>query len=165
MFQFKKGTPGYGLLIGICFVVLGVLLLTIGFWKTLLLAVLFAVGFFLGTVENKEQFVKDAANRLIPEKKEKMVNLKDDLAQELDRRRKQAEAAAKEAPAQPEAEQPEAEQPEEEAAAPTEPEADAALQDTAQTVAEEVTAEAEETVDDLADALEEDTEKPENSEE
>ena len=60
--------------------------------------------------------MKDAANRLIPEKKEKMVNLKDDLAQELDRRRKQAEAAAKEAPAQPEAEQPEAEQPEEEVA-------------------------------------------------
>ena len=30
MFQFKKGTPGYGLVIGICFVILGVLLLTIG---------------------------------------------------------------------------------------------------------------------------------------
>ena len=160
MFQFKKGTPGYGLVIGICFVILGVLLLTIGFWKTLLLAALFAVGFFLGTVENKEQFLKDTANRLIPEKKAEMVDLKNDLAQELDRRRKQAEAAVKEEPAEPEAEKAEAEE-----TAETAPEAEVTVEETVEAVSEETAAEVEETVADLADAMEEDPQKPETSEE
>ena len=40
----KRGTPIYGIVIGAALVALGALVMLIGFWKTLILAVLFAVG-------------------------------------------------------------------------------------------------------------------------
>ena len=78
----KKGTPAFGLIIGAGLVVLGVLVMTIGFWKTLVLCLLFAVGFFLGTVENKREFMKNAANKLIPDKEVKVIDLKSELKRE-----------------------------------------------------------------------------------
>ncbi len=78
----KKGTPAYGLIIGCAFVVFGILLLTIGFWKTLLLSVLFAVGFFIGTVEDKEKFIKDTANRILPGKESEPVDFSTGLTKE-----------------------------------------------------------------------------------
>ena len=45
----KKGTPVFGLILGAALVVLGALVMLIGFWKTLALCALFAVGYFLGT--------------------------------------------------------------------------------------------------------------------
>ena len=89
----KRGTPGYGILIGAALVALGALVMLIGFWKTLILAALFAVGYFLGTVENKSEFVKNAANKLIPDKEAKVIDFKTELAREQE----QVQAAAEEA--------------------------------------------------------------------
>lgn len=62
------GTPACGLFCGICGIVLAVLLLTIGFWKTLFVALLCCVGAFLGGVKEKEAFLRKAANKLFPPK-------------------------------------------------------------------------------------------------
>ena len=78
----KRGTPGFGILVGAALVALGALGMLIGFWKTLVLGILFGVGFFLGTVENKTEFMKNAANKLIPDKEAKVIDLKSELARE-----------------------------------------------------------------------------------
>ena len=78
----KRGTPIYGIVIGAALGALGALVMLIGFWKTLILAVLFAVGYFLGTVENKSEFMKNAANKLIPDKEAKVIDFKTELARE-----------------------------------------------------------------------------------
>ena len=80
--KFKKGTPAFGLILGAALVVLGTLVMLIGFWKTLALCALFAVGYFLGTVENKREFMKTAANKLIPDKEVKVIDLKSELKRE-----------------------------------------------------------------------------------
>ena len=80
----KRGTPGFGIVIGVLLVALGALVMIIGFWRTLVLAVLFGIGYFLGTVENKGEFMKNAANKLIPDKEAKMIDLKSELAREQD---------------------------------------------------------------------------------
>ena len=60
----------------------GALVMLIGFWKTLLLVALFGIGFFLGTVENKQEFIKDTANKIIPEKEAKVIDLKSEITRE-----------------------------------------------------------------------------------
>lgn len=80
--SFKRGTPGFGIFIGAVLVALGALVMLIGFWKTLVLGALFGIGYFLGTVENKGEFMKNAANKLIPDKEAKMIDLKSELARE-----------------------------------------------------------------------------------
>ena len=87
----KRGTPGYGILIGAALVALGALVMIIGFWKTLILAALFAIGYFLGTVENKSEFVKNAANKLIPDKEAKVIDFKTELAREQEQNQAAAE--------------------------------------------------------------------------
>ena len=42
----------------------------IGFWKTLILAVLFLIGYFIGAVSKKREIVKDAVGRFVPANKE-----------------------------------------------------------------------------------------------
>ena len=78
----KKGTPLCGLVLGAILVAIGALMMIIGFWKTLLLCVLFALGYFLGTVENKREFMKTTANKLIPDKEVKVIDLKTELKRE-----------------------------------------------------------------------------------
>ena len=91
----KKGTPAFGLILGAALVVLGALVMLIGFWKTLALCVLFAVGYFLGTVENKREFMKNAANKLIPDKEVKVIDLKTELKREQELSQAADEAAVK----------------------------------------------------------------------
>ena len=62
----------------------------------LLLCLLFAVGYFLGTVENKREFMKTAANRLIPDKEVKVIDLKTELKREQEANQAAAEAEEKE---------------------------------------------------------------------
>ena len=62
------GTPACGVLCGILGALLAILLLTIGFWKTLLVAVLCALGAFIGGVKDKPAAVKNAINHLFPPK-------------------------------------------------------------------------------------------------
>lgn len=95
----KKGTPAFGLIIGAALVVLGVLVMSIGFWKTLVLCALFAVGYFLGTVENKREFMKNAANKLIPDKEVKVIDLKRELKREQEMQAADTSAADAEAKA------------------------------------------------------------------
>ena len=49
-------------------IVLAVLLLTIGLWRTLFIATLAALGAFLGGVRSKSRFFRDLINRLFPPK-------------------------------------------------------------------------------------------------
>ncbi len=91
--EFKRGTPGFGILVGGVFVALGALVMLIGFWKALALCVLFGVGYFLGTVENKGEFMKNAANKLIPDKEAKVIDLKSELAREQEISQTAAEQA------------------------------------------------------------------------
>ena len=91
----KRGTPIYGIVIGAALVALGALVMLIGFWKTLILAVLFAIGYFLGTVENKSEFMKNAANKLIPDKEAKVIDFKTELAREQEQAQNTAEEAVK----------------------------------------------------------------------
>ena len=95
----KKGTPAFGLIIGAALVVLGVMVMSIGFWKTLVLCALFAVGYFLGTVENKREFMKNAANKLIPDKEVKVIDLKRELKREQEMQAADTSAADAEAKA------------------------------------------------------------------
>lgn len=60
------GTMECGLACGALFVALGALLLWIGFWKTLFIAALGAVGVFVGAVDKKSEWLKDLINRLFP---------------------------------------------------------------------------------------------------
>ena len=78
----KKGTPQYGLVLGTALTLLGALVMLIGFWKTLILCLLFGLGYFLGTVENKKEFMKNTANKLIPDKEVKVIDLKSELIRE-----------------------------------------------------------------------------------
>ena len=80
--NFRRGTPGFGIVLGAALAALGALVMLIGFWKALILAVLFGAGYFLGTVENKSEFVKNAANKLIPDKEAKVIDLKSELARD-----------------------------------------------------------------------------------
>ena len=91
----KKGTPLCGLVLGAILVAIGALMMIIGFWKTLLLCVLFALGYFLGTVENKREFMKTTANKLIPDKEVKVIDLKTELKREQELSQAADEAAAK----------------------------------------------------------------------
>ena len=80
--KIEKGTTGFGILLGFILAGLGALVMLIGFWKTLVLALLFAVGFFFGSVENKSAFLKDTANRIIPAKETKPIDIKQEIAKE-----------------------------------------------------------------------------------
>ena len=88
MKKLKMGTPLMGLILGLILVALGVLVMLIGFWKVLILVCLFGVGYFIGTIENIGEFVKERAKRIIPDKRAQTINLKEEIARE------QAEIAA-----------------------------------------------------------------------
>ena len=80
--KFKRGTPAFGILLGILFVVAGLLWMKLGFWRTVLLAVLFAAGYFIGAVENKTQALKDVVNRAIPDKKPTPIDVRETVTLE-----------------------------------------------------------------------------------
>lgn len=82
MNKFRKGTPLFGVVMGVAFVAFGTLLLTIGFWKSLLLLVLFCVGYFIGAVSNKADVIKETVNRVAPGKTVKPIDLKAELRAE-----------------------------------------------------------------------------------
>ena len=86
--KLKIGTPAMGLAIGLGLVGAGALVMLIGFWKTVVLVVLFLAGYFIGTVENKQEFIRQVANKIIPAKETKVIDLKSEIARE------QEEAAA-----------------------------------------------------------------------
>ena len=93
----KRGTPGYGIVIGGVLVALGALVMLIGFWKTLVLGLLFAVGYFLGAAENKGELIREAANRVIPKKEPEAIDLRSELVKEQKARSEQLDQDDQEA--------------------------------------------------------------------
>ena len=67
---FQMGTPQCGLLFGLVGIVVAFLLLFLGFWRTLFVAVLFGAGYFMGACSNKAEVVKVLINKLFPPKGE-----------------------------------------------------------------------------------------------
>ena len=90
----KKGTPLCGLVLGAVLTLIGALVMIIGFWKTLVLCILFGLGYFLGSVENKRDFMKTTANKLIPDKEVKVIDLKSELIREQELSQAAGEKAA-----------------------------------------------------------------------
>ena len=72
-------TPGSllcSVVYGVFGVIVAVLLLTIGFWKTLFILVFAAAGVILGAVGNKKNAVRDAVNRRFPAKDEPLKEIR-----------------------------------------------------------------------------------------
>ncbi len=82
MNKLKMGTPLTGIVLGLILTVLGVLVMLIGFWKVLILVCLFGVGYFIGTLEKPGDFIREKANKIIPDKRAQPINLKEEIARE-----------------------------------------------------------------------------------
>ena len=96
MKKLKMGTPAMGLAIGAALVAFAVLIMVIGFWKALVLLLLFAIGYFIGTVENKQDFIRDTANKIIPAKEAKVIDIKSEIAREQEEKPVQEETPVQE---------------------------------------------------------------------
>jgi uncharacterized membrane protein len=64
----QVGTAECAIFFAVVAMVLAVLMLYLGFWKTLLIAALVCVGLFLGGVKNKKAWLAQWINRLFPPK-------------------------------------------------------------------------------------------------
>lgn len=82
MKDFKWGTPAFGFFLGAVFVLCGALVMWIGFWKTLILAVLFAAGYFIGAVRDKSSFMKSTVDRVVPEGKNQTIDFRKEVEKE-----------------------------------------------------------------------------------
>ena len=86
MKKLKMGTPAMGIFIGLAMAGAAVLMMLIGFWKALLLLALFAVGYFLGAVGNKKEFVRKTADRFFPARESKVIDIKSEISREQEER-------------------------------------------------------------------------------
>jgi len=68
MRKFEKGTPEYGLILGVLGAVIAAMILFFGFWRTALVVALFGAGYFIGAVNNKAEFFKKLVNAIFPAK-------------------------------------------------------------------------------------------------
>ena len=76
---FTVGTPQCGTACAVLGAALAVLLLTIGLWKTLFIALFALVGGIMGGVRNKTDALRALINRGFPEKGEPKVDTYEDL--------------------------------------------------------------------------------------
>lgn len=67
---FRVGTPLCGLATGILGALIALMLLFLGFWRTLFVAAFFAAGYFMGASTHKTELIKGWINRLFPPKGE-----------------------------------------------------------------------------------------------
>lgn len=67
---FRVGTPQCGLLTGLLGIALALMLLFLGFWRTLVIALFFVVGYALGAFTNKTESIKGFINKIFPPKGE-----------------------------------------------------------------------------------------------
>ena len=82
MKKLKMGTTAMGIFLGCILAAAGALAMLIGFWRVLLLACLFGIGYFIGTIDNVGRFVRENVNKLIPDKSVQPINIKDELTRE-----------------------------------------------------------------------------------
>jgi len=66
--MFKIGTPECAITFSVIAMILALLYLLLGFWKTLLIAALMLLGGFLGGVKNKKDYISSLINRFFPPK-------------------------------------------------------------------------------------------------
>lgn len=78
------GTPVCAATFAVIGVVLAVLLLTIGLWKTLFILAFGAVGALIGGIANKKEAVRNAVNRSFPSKDEPLA----DIAEKIEKAEK-----------------------------------------------------------------------------
>jgi len=67
---FTIGTTRCGLLLGACGAAIAFMLIFLGLWNTLLVAVFCAVGYWLGAYQGKSTLIKNTINKLFPPKGE-----------------------------------------------------------------------------------------------
>ena len=96
MNQFKRGTPTFGIALGALLAGIAALWMAIGFWRTLLLAALFALGYFLGASDNAADAIRRAANRVIPKKEPQTIDLRSEIVREQKARMEQMKQSAQE---------------------------------------------------------------------
>lgn len=66
--MFKVGTAECAIFFAVVAMVLALMFLVAGFWETLLIAALIAVGAFIGGVKDKKEWIRNAVNRIAPAK-------------------------------------------------------------------------------------------------
>ena len=64
--MFKIGTPECAIFSAVVAMGLALLILLVGFWSTMLIALLVAIGAFIGGVKDKKQWLRDKINKLFP---------------------------------------------------------------------------------------------------
>ncbi len=79
MNRFERGTDEFALALGLVFAGCGALVLWIGFWKTLLLAVLFIIGYLIGGKKDLGILAKNAVDKIVPQKSEETVNFRAEI--------------------------------------------------------------------------------------
>ena len=70
MRKFEIGTPECGIALGIVGAVVALMILFLGFWRTVFVAVLFAAGYFIGSSRDKAESVRAFVNKRFPPKGE-----------------------------------------------------------------------------------------------
>ena len=63
----------------LAFFILGILWVTFGFWKTLFVAVLTLIGFFIGSTDNVEDSIKQLVNKVFPPSQKKVTYSAEDM--------------------------------------------------------------------------------------
>lgn len=74
---FKTGTAECALLCGGVAMALALLVMLLGFWKTLLVLLITAIGVFIGGVKDKRALVKRLADRFFPAKTDELIRKED----------------------------------------------------------------------------------------
>lgn len=75
----KPGTPGGKLFYGAVFFVAGLMFVRLGFWNTLLVLALTALGVLIGSADTLGKAVAKVVDRVIPPKNQKVVYTSEDL--------------------------------------------------------------------------------------
>ncbi len=70
MEKFRIGTPLCGVVCAMLGALLALMLLYMGFWRTLFVAALAAAGYFVGASKDKGEALKNCINKLFPPKGE-----------------------------------------------------------------------------------------------
>jgi len=75
----KPGNPTRKLVYAGAFFVFGLMLVYLGFWKTLLVAVITAAGYFVGASDNLEDSARKLVNKLFPPSTKKVTYGPEDM--------------------------------------------------------------------------------------
>ena len=107
----KVGTPECAVFCAVIAMALALLLLTLGFWKTLLAVVIVCAGAFIGGVKDKKEFISRIVNRLFPPKTAVPYRTSETDAEQVEDMRKAAGEQAVGTEEQPAADAPEIAEP------------------------------------------------------